>query len=451
MKRYDTYKDSGVQWIGEIPSHWKEYRMKYLLSRSSAGVWGDDEKEDENDIVCFRIADFDYAHGVLKFDNITYRNIQKNQLVGRMLSHGDLLIEKSGGGEATPVGRVVRYNYDGKATCSNFIHSISIKEVFSSNFLYYFFYSLYANKVNLLYFNQTTGIQNLKVGDYLSQSIFLPSKSEQLAIAEWLDVKCGEIDKLIATQQRRIDLLQELRQSIITRAVTQGINPDAPLRDSGIDWIGQIPTHWEIRRIKSICKSEKYSIKTGPFGSQLKGQDLMRDGDVRVYNQRNVIDNDFDDIHFFVTKEKATELDSFYTQPQDLLITSRGTIGKCSILPADVPMGLLHPCLIALRINQAICDLDWAHIFISSSSCFSTNIFLNSNATTIEVIYTDTLKNVSMPLPPLSEQREIVAHIERETAKVDHALQQADRQIELLQELRQSVITEVVTGKRKVC
>ena len=71
MKRYDSYKDSGVKWIGEIPSHWKEYRLKYLLSRSAAGVWGDDEKEDENDIVCFRIADFDYGHGILKFDNIT--------------------------------------------------------------------------------------------------------------------------------------------------------------------------------------------------------------------------------------------------------------------------------------------------------------------------------------------------------------------------------------------
>ena len=301
--------------------------------------------------------------------------------------------------------------------------------------------------------SESTGstFKSIKQNKLKAMQLPLPPLDEQDEIVRYLDDKCREIDKLIATQQRRIELLQELRQSIITRAVTRGINPDVNLRDSGIDRIGDIPAHWEIRRIKSICKSERYSIKTGPFGSQLKGQDLQPEGDVRVYNQRNVIDNDFDDIHFYVTYEKAKDLESFYTQPNDLLITSRGTIGKCNILPDTVPMGILHPCLIALRINTSICELRWAQNFIGNSSCFSTNVYLNSNATTIEVIYTETLKSVAIPIPPIEEQRIIMKHIERETGKVDHALKQAERQIELLQELRQSIITEVVTGKRKVC
>jgi type I restriction enzyme S subunit len=114
-------------------------------------------------------------------------------------------------------------------------------------------------------------------------------------------------------------------------------------------------------------------------------------------------------------------------------------------------MGILHPCLIALRINTQICDINWAKIFINDSSCFATNIFLNSNATTIEVIYTDTLKNIVIPIPPVTEQEIIVAHIKEEISKIDAQISKANRRIELLNELKQSIITEAVTGKVKVC
>ena len=422
MKRYESYKDSGVQWIGEIPSHWDEYRLKYLLSRSAAGVWGDDEKEDENDIVCFRIADFDYGHGILKFDNITYRNIQKNQLVGRLLSQGDLLIEKSGGGDSTPVGRVVRYNYDSQATCSNFIHSISVKESFSSNFLYYFFYSLYANKENLLYFNQTTGIQNLKVGEYLSQSIYLPPLEEQKAIAEWLDVKCGEIDKLIATQQRRIELLQELRQSIITRAVTRGINPDAPLRDSGIDWIGQIPAHWEIKKMRFLCKME-----TGT-------RDTINKVDDGEYP-------------FYVRSPKIERINTYSFDGEAVLMAGDG-VGAGKVIHYANGKFDYHQRVYNFHDYKEVKTL-FAYYYLLSN--FRYKIEEGGAKNTVDSVRLPWLKDFPICIPPRSEQNEILYYIEQETAKVDHALQQAERQIELLQELRQSVITEAVTGKRKVC
>lgn len=451
MERYESYKDSGVAWIGQVPSHWIHSRIKFCLSRSVAGIWGDDEKGNKDDIVCFRVADFDYSKGCLTFDKLTIRNVSAAQLLNRLLHDGDLLIEKSGGGDVTPVGRVVRFNYNDKAICSNFIHSISVKEGYSSNYLYYYFYGMYANKVNLLYFNQTTGIQNLKVGEYLSQKIYLPTLVEQQAIATYLDKRCSEIDKAIATQQKRIALLQELKQSIITQAVTRGTHPDVPLKNSGVEWIGKVPEHWEVRRLKSICQSKKYAIKTGPFGTQLKGQDLYPEGDIRVYNQRNVIDDNFNECGFYVTHKKASDLKSFYTQPNDLLITSRGTIGKCSILPDNVPMGILHPCLIAVRIDQKICTIEWAKLFIGESNCFAANIFLNSNATTIDVIYTDTLKNVIITIPPVFEQKKIIAYIDQHIKKLDSIIKKANKRIEYLQELRQSVITEAITGKIKVC
>lgn len=449
--KYEEYKDSGMSWVGDVPINWQRKRIKFLCSNSSAGIWGEEKKGDVNDIVCFRIADFDYQRGYLCFDKLTFRNIQSKDLNGRTLTENSLLIEKSGGGEVTPVGRVVRYNYGDKATCSNFIHFITINKLYNRDFLYYYFYALYANKENLLYFNQTTGIQNLKIGEYLGQSIFLPSFTEQQAIATYLNEKCGEINREIDVQKKKIDLLGELKQTIITNAVTKGLNPNIPMKDSGVEWIGKIPAHWEVRKIKYICQSEKFSVKTGPFGSQLKGQDLQPEGDVCVYNQRNVIDGQFEETQFFVSNNKAKTLTSFYTKPLDLLVTSRGTIGKCAILPKDRPIGILHPCLIALRINQHICDLIWAKIFINDSVCFATNIFLNSNSTTIEVIYTDTLKNIVIPIPPIQEQQKIITHIENETGKIDSQISKANRRIELLEELKQSIITEAVTGKIKVC
>lgn len=215
-----SLRPSGIDWIGDVPEHWFNTRIKFNILRSAAGVWGDDEKGDENDIVCFRIADFDYDERCLSTEKITIRNIESKQLEGRYLSKGDLLIEKSGGGESTPVGRVVYCNYNGKATYTNFIHSITLSDSVDSRFFLYYFNMLYSNKVNLLFFNQTTGLQNLQVSDYLGQSICLPPLSEQQAIADYLDKKCAEIDGLKAKLSKKRETLTELRQSLISEVVT---------------------------------------------------------------------------------------------------------------------------------------------------------------------------------------------------------------------------------------
>lgn len=216
-------------------------------------------------------------------------------------------------------------------------------------------------------------------------------------------------------------------------------------KPSGIDWIGEIPSHWEIAPIKMICRSEKYAIKTGPFGSQLKGEDLKEKGDVRVYNQRNVIDDDFSEVTSFVTIEKAKDLDSFYTLPNDLLITSRGTIGKAAILPTSVEMGILHPCLIALRIDNNKANLSWVQRWINESEAFRTEIASKSNATTIDVIYTETIKNIRLALPPLAEQEAIAEWLDAKCGEIDAAIAKVDLEIELIDELKQSEISRVVT------
>ena len=142
------------------PTHWQFRRLKDIITSSRSGIWGDEEKGDSNDIVCYRVADFDYSNLCLKFDNITYRNVLPEQANEKLLSEGDLLLEKSGGGEKMPVGRVVLVNSPQRAVCSNFIQALSVNKNQSARFVLYLFHSIYSNRINTLFFNQTTGIQN---------------------------------------------------------------------------------------------------------------------------------------------------------------------------------------------------------------------------------------------------------------------------------------------------
>lgn len=213
-------RPSGIDWIGNIPEHWQKCRIKFIIDNHADGIWGDEEKGNEEDINCYRVADFDYDKMEIKKIIPTIRNISKEQLVGKLVYNGDLLLEKSGGGEISPVGRVVIANISEPAVCSNFIHFLHIKSTTTSKFLCYYFNFLYSNKINLLFFNQTTGIQNLNIHDYLGQSIYLPPLYEQQEIVEYIESKIKPIYASIAKAKREIELLKELKQSIITEAVT---------------------------------------------------------------------------------------------------------------------------------------------------------------------------------------------------------------------------------------
>lgn len=439
--KYEEYKDSGMSWIGQVPTQWKRSRLKFLFSHSNAGVWGEEEKGDENDIACFRVADFDYQKGYLGFDKLTMRNITAKELDGRLLTEGSLLIEKSGGGDATPVGRVVRFNYEDKATCSNFVHFVTVDESHNSDFLYYYFYAMYANKENLLYFNQTTGIQNLKVGEYLGQTIFIPTYEEQQAIASYLDEKCGKINDAIDVQKKKIDLLNELKQTIITNAVTKGLNPNAPMKDSGVEWIGEVPTHWEVMKTSlaflGIGSGTTPSTSRKEYYTEEDGLYWLQTGDLN--------DGEITDTSKKITSLAADECNlKFYPTDSVVIAMYGATIGK---------VGLLK---ISTSTNQACCVLPKSKLCIPA---FAFYLFIGAKKQLLidamgggqPNISQDIIKKLKVSIPPISEQRIIVGHIADEVSKIDAQISKANRRIELLNELKQSVITEAVTGKIKVC
>jgi len=215
-------------------------------------------------------------------------------------------------------------------------------------------------------------------------------------------------------------------------------------KDSGIEWLGEIPEHWEIKQLKHLLKSINGAIRTGPFGSQIKNSDMVEDG-IKVYNQRNVLDNDFNEGNSFISEKKSEELKAFEIFENDILLTSRGTIGKCAIFPKNARKGVLHPCLIRIQANLEVITNRFLTLYIGETNQFQENIHYNSNATTIDVIYGETLKTIKIPCPPIDEQGMIISFLNHKTHLIDTLIQKKQRQIDLLKEHRMTTINQAVT------
>lgn len=217
-------KDSGVEWIKQVPSTWSEHRLENLVDSRFSGAWGDDVKGNDYDRICMRIADFDYSRMRFKAREAEYytkRNYSKAEIAKKTLKRGDILIEKSGGGEKTPVGRAVIYDLDNHAIFANFMECIRINDLSTANFVKYYLFCSYSHGVTNLYFNQTTGIQNLNIARYLKESkIFLPDNGEQKYLCDYLEIKCTEIDDSIVNKQRQLQNLDNYKKSIIYEYVT---------------------------------------------------------------------------------------------------------------------------------------------------------------------------------------------------------------------------------------
>lgn len=216
-------KDSGVEWLGKVPKHWAIFSLKRAVDGCTNGLWGD-EPDGANDIAVIRVADFDRSTSRVGLDKLTYRSITQKERASRLLEPGDLLIEKSGGGEKTLVGCVVLFEHKFQAITSNFVARMRPLKEFDSGFLCYAFDSLYQGKVNYPAIKQTTGIQNLDSEAYLQERFCFPSRAEQNQISRFLDCETARIDGLIEEAQKGVTLLQERRSALISAAVTGKID-----------------------------------------------------------------------------------------------------------------------------------------------------------------------------------------------------------------------------------
>ncbi len=216
-------------------------------------------------------------------------------------------------------------------------------------------------------------------------------------------------------------------------------------KKSNSPWIREIPSHWNIKKIKHLLKEEKDALKTGPFGSQLKSSDLSLSGTYKVYTQRNILDKDAKTGTDYIDYDKFQDLISFKVYSKDILFTTRGTIGKCYQLPMSIEEGVLHPCVIRIQINEELLLYKWLEYYVNDTNCFISNVKSESNSTIIDVIYGGTLKEIKVPIPPLPEQKTIATYLDHKTAEIDDLIQTKKALIQKYQEHKNAIINQAVT------
>ena len=441
MSRYVTYKPSGIDWIGEVPIDWKVKRVKDFFSILGGNGFPDDEQGNETgDIPFLKVSDINSDD----YRVYSSSNYVSNETVLKkgwnVIPANSIVMGK--------IGEALKKNHRKINTVDCLIDNnmMALQPLPKVNIKFsYYLLSI----VDMDWFTNPGTIPAVSTVALKSSKVTLPSPSEQLTIANYLDDQTQKIDRLIANKKAQAEKLKELRQIEINNAVTKGLNPNAEMKDSGIEWLGKIPKHWELKKIKQLLKPEKNAIKTGPFGSDLKFEDLIEEG-IKVYNQRSVLDNDWKSGEGYISAEKYESLKTCTIFPDDIVITTRGTIGKVSIFPADAELGILHPCLMRIQMNSQRILNDYLKIIINDSSFFFEALKLASNATTIDVIYSDSLKEVKIPDPPTNEQVEITTYLQKKVSAIDQLIKNIEAQIEKLQELRKIKIYEAVTGKIKV-
>ena len=428
-----TMKDSGVEWIGQIPNLWSSIRIKNIIAQRDAGAWGELEQGNNNDVICIRVADFDYSHFTIQNNkDYTLRNYSDFQIKSLKLNKGDILIEKSGGGEKTPVGRTVIFDKNFKALFANFIERIRVTEEIYYKYFQYIFSSFYSQGHTKLYIKQTTGIQNLNITEMFSREVIpLPPLSEQQAIADYLDDKCAQIDNITATINEQIDVLKQYKKSVITEAVTKGLDPNAPMKDSGVEWIGQIPEHWEV--IKG-----KYRLKL--LNRPVKENDevitCFRDGEVTLRSKRRE--------DGFTISLQETGYQGI--NPGDLVV--HGMDGFAGAIGISDSRGKATPVLNVLDTKENkkffmyyLRTLAFTEVFIA----LSTGIRVRSCDTNW-----NKLRQLVYLIPPLSEQQAIADYLDDKCTKIDAVIADKQAQLETLAAYKKSLIYEYVTGKKSV-
>lgn len=442
-------KDSGVAWIGEIPEKWNLYRIKSCITDRTSGAWGNDAKNSEGDIVCLRIADFDYDKFRFKdtpIEELTIRNYDTSTIEKLLLNNGDILVEKSGGGDKTPVGRTVIFDKKYPSLYANFMDRLRCSDKVLSEWMQYIFVTFYKNDYSRNYIKQTTGIQNLDLTSMLSnERIPVPNLIEQKSIVTVINEKCLCIDSIIEKTRSSIEEYKKLKQSVITEAVTKGIRPNREMKDSGIEWIGEIPTEWRLSKIK-VGVTKVGSGKT-PSG----GADVYSDEGVLFLRSQNIYDTGLIlDPPTYIPSEIHEEMKNTRVVPNDVLLNiTGGSIGRCCIFLSEFAEANVNQHVSIIRVIKDIFIPEFMHLYwVSYLGKMSIQLYQTGGNR--EGMTAEAIKNSPIPIPSIPEQSEIVAYLNEKTSAIDFLIQKKEQLISELEAYKKSLIYEYVTGKKEV-
>ncbi|ABG60181.1 restriction endonuclease subunit S [Cytophaga hutchinsonii] len=427
LQKYPAYKDSGVEWLGEIPKHWECIRMKHLFRDYS-------EKNKQNE----ELLSVTQNQGVVPRSWVESRMVMPSGALEsfKFIQKGDFAISLR-----SFEGGLEYCHHDGIISPAYTVLKTK-RKIANQYYKYLFKSSAFISELQ----TSIVGIREGKNISYpeLSYSLLpIPKIDEQSCIATFLDDKTAKIDQAISIKQKQIELLKERRQILIHKAVTRGLNPKVKMKDSGVEWIGEVPEGWEVKKLLGLCN---FIRGNSSFGKD----DLLNDGEYVAlqYGKTYKVNEVNEEYNYFVNNEfyKASQIVNY---GDTIIIATSETIeelGHTAYYKRN-DLGLIGGEQILLNPNN---DKINSHYLYFTSRVFSKE--LRKYATGIKVFRfnINDLKTIYIAIPPLSEQQQIVEYIETTTAKIATAISLKENEIEKLKEYKANLVNSAVTGKIKV-
>lgn len=439
MKRYERYKDSGVEWLGEVPEHWEVKRLKYLFSFGK----GLNITKENLTKSGFPVINYGQIHSknntgtyinklLIKYISNDYIKSNPQSLVVK----GDFIFADT----SEDVAGVGNCTYiDSKSSLFAGYHTIILRSLIGDN-CKYLAYLFLTNKWRSQLRSRVSGIKVLSItkGILSDNTVVFPPLEEQKKIVKFLDERCAKIDKTLEQKVQMIELLNERRQIIIQRAVTRGLNPNVPLKDSDIDWIGQIPSHWQVKRLKSFCDF----INRGCTPS------YVEDETFKVVNQATFSKGYWDEtnIRFTNNTDKKGKL---YSNDVLLASTGGGVLGKVYLFSSKDDNYFADSHVTIIRDSKKRFIPSYLYLFVSVKYDLINGILSQGSTNQIE-LQRNCLTALWITYPPLSEQREIADYLDKVSTKTEQAIKLKCWEIEQLKEYKQTLINSAVTGKIKI-
>jgi type I restriction enzyme S subunit len=431
--RYPAYKDSGVEWLGEIPAHWQRKRLRFVCEFNPS-------KSEIRDLPADTLVSFVPMERVGEdgsIDASEKRTIEQLAGTYTYFRDGDVLVAKITPCFENGKGTYCRGLENGVGLGSTEFHVLRPTKYADSHFIFYLTYSQHFREQGTAIMYGAAGQQRVSSDFMINFPLGLPPLPEQRAIAAFLDSETARIDTLIAKQEALIALLYEKRKAVISHAVTKGLDPAVPLKESGVAWLGAVPAHWEVKRLKHLSSHITVGIVVTPSKYYIdNGVPCLRSLNVR---EGQLVDNDL----VFISEESNQELRKSMIFAGDLVSVRSGQPGTTAVVDARFHNA---NCIDLILIRQS-------PLFDSCFMCYQLNsdsakrqYAMGTDGAIQQHFNIETAGNLIVLHAPISEQQEIVSYLDRETARIDDLIAKAEQFIALSREHRSALIAAAVTG-----
>ena len=429
MRRYESYKDSGVEWLGKVPSHWEILSIRRLsqVKRGASPRPIDNPKyfDDDGEYAWVRISDVTASNMYLLETTQKLSNLGKSYSVPLM--PGSLFLSIAGSVGKPIITKIKVCIHDG------FVYFPEYKQ--NTKFLYYIFYS----EQPYIGLGKMGTQLNLNTDTVGAIKIPIPPLSEQQKIAQFLDDKTAKIDQAVDLAEKQIALLKEHKQILIQNAVTRGLNPDAPLKDSGVEWIGQVPEHWEVKKLKFVSKINQHTLPENTNGSlSIKYVDI---GSVSFENGIEKVEN-------FSFKNAPSRARRLANRGNIVVSTVRTYLKAITMVKEEHQDCIFSTGFAVITSNKCLED-NFFELY-AKSDAFTEQVSVFSKGMSYPAINSTDLSNLWITVPPISEQQKIADYLEIQVSKINQAIALKTAHIEKLKEYKSVLINDVVTGKVQV-